>query len=75
NTNYTTASHTGITSCTNPQVDGTLKCKSCFSVQEQIGINTWVVKCDISNNGDIHSEGNGSFTADNVLVNDPSLSE
>ncbi|MFM7983233.1 MAG: hypothetical protein ACKPKO_28325 [Candidatus Fonsibacter sp.] len=26
------------------------------------GINTWAVKCDISNNGDIHVEGNGSFT-------------
>ena len=47
NTNYMTASPTGITSSTNLQVDGTIKCKSGFSVQEQIGINTWVVTCDI----------------------------
>ncbi|MFM7982641.1 MAG: hypothetical protein ACKPKO_25295, partial [Candidatus Fonsibacter sp.] len=68
NTNYMTTSPTGITSYTNIQVDETIKCKSGFPVQENIWINTWAVKLDISNNGDIHSEGNGSFTGTLLAV-------
>ena len=41
---------TGISAYTNLYTDGTAQFKSGISVQEQKGINTWAVKCDISHN-------------------------
>ena len=63
-------SPTGISAYTDLYVDATITCKRGISVQQQIGISTWAGKCDISNNGYIHSEGNGSFTGTLSAVGD-----
>ncbi|MFM7987821.1 MAG: hypothetical protein ACKPKO_51765, partial [Candidatus Fonsibacter sp.] len=48
---YLDMSPTNISATTNFYIDGVLKNKNGISVGNQVGLNTWAVKCDIDSNG------------------------